>query len=423
MSDCINACEGLNINDNKYDLLISQLLNEVKELCKTSTAKFLFYDEKVAELCAYIKDNLTNSIQCLINDMHLSGEIDKLITDSVLLAYKELEIDVNDIKNVINDDKTDFKKGEIIDNLTISEDYRIYDLKGATVKNLIIDSIGATIKNATVLDCLVKYGSRNNVIKNIRFENQTQCIQFEDNTWAFNFVDCGFIGGGDGIAFNSGADNTNTTLLLTNCYFYNFVDIIRANGGTVLSIIGGWGDNIKNVVHFTENAVTEIVINGYDFEQIETAVKCDKFIYANLFVNGIIGITNNAIVDYKSGAVNLTADINKTETVNLFSNNSPNTHYCNIPTVDGANYRFMGSEKEYNVTFKIPPLSTVQVLNNLYVNKIDFDTLATYDVYTNYGLYQSGSTLNSITPIYIKNKYDGVHTVTLNIKTPNVIAL
>lgn len=99
MIDCNSACEGLSKDNNKYDLLISQLLNEVKDLCKTSTAKFLFYDEKVAELCAYIKENLTNSIRCLINDMQLSGEIDKLITDAVLLAYKELEIDVHELKN------------------------------------------------------------------------------------------------------------------------------------------------------------------------------------------------------------------------------------------------------------------------------------------------------------------------------------
>lgn len=423
MSDCINACENLNKADNKYDLLIAQLENEIIELCKTSTAKFLFYDEKVAELCTYIKANLTNSIQCVINDMELSGELNSIINDVVLNQYTVLKFKVHDIENIINADKVDFKKGETIETLTINENHRVYDLKGATVESLVIDSIGATIKNATVHNCLVKAGARNNILKNIRFENQVQCVVFENNTWAFNFIDCAFIGGGSGIAFNSGSDNTNTTLILTNCYFYNFEDIIHANGGTVVSIVGGWGDSIKNVIHFTENAVTEIVINGYDFEQIDTAVKCDKYIYGNIFVNGIIGVTNNAFIDYKSGYVNLIADINKTETVKLFSDNSPKTHYCNVSTVDGVAYRFGGSEKEYTITLKIPPMATLKVLNNLFVNKIEFEKLATYDVYTDYGLYNSGTILNSITPIYIKNKYDGVHTVTLNIKTPNVIEL
>ena len=79
MSDCINACEGLNTGDKTYDILIAELTKEIKELCKTSTAKFLLYDEKVAELCSYIKANLSNSIQCLLSDMRLSGELDKIV--------------------------------------------------------------------------------------------------------------------------------------------------------------------------------------------------------------------------------------------------------------------------------------------------------------------------------------------------------
>lgn len=417
----MNTCENMGAHDVKYDLLIGEIKKQVEELCKTSVAKFLMYDEKVSDLCSYIKNNLSNSIMCLIMDMKLSGELDEIINDVVLNTIKGLEFKVHDIEKIINDDKVDFKKHITVDELIIDEDYRVYDLKGVTVKKLIINAIGVTIKNANVLDCSVKTGSRNNTIKNITFENQTQCIEFEDNTWAFNFVDCGFIGSGSGIAFNCGVNNTNTTLILTNCYFYNFVDVVQSNGGMVLSIIGGWGDNIKNVIHFTENAVTEIVINGYDFERVETCVKCDKFIYGNLFINGIIGVTDNAVVDFNSGSVNLIANFNKTENVKLFSDNSPKTHYCNLNSIDDVSYRFMGSEKVYSVTFKIPPESTIQVLNNLYVNKIDFEKLSTFEVYTNYGLYDSGSTLNSITPIYIKNKYSGVHTVTLNIKTPNLI--
>jgi len=99
MSDCINACEGLSRPDNKYDVLIANLHNEIKDLCKTSTAKFLFYDEKVAELCTYIKANLSNSIQCLISDMQLSGELDKIINEVVLNTITTLEIDVHELKH------------------------------------------------------------------------------------------------------------------------------------------------------------------------------------------------------------------------------------------------------------------------------------------------------------------------------------
>jgi hypothetical protein len=98
MSDCINACEGLNTGDKTYDILIAELTKEINELCKTSTAKFLFYDEKVAELCTYIKANLSNSIQCLLGDMKLSGELDTIINEVVLIALSTLEMDMQELK-------------------------------------------------------------------------------------------------------------------------------------------------------------------------------------------------------------------------------------------------------------------------------------------------------------------------------------
>lgn len=99
MSECIIACSGLSNSDNKQDLLIADLQKEIHELCETSNAKFLFYDGKVAELCTYIKNNLSNALQCLLQDMKHAGELNEIITDSVLNHYKELEFDVNELKN------------------------------------------------------------------------------------------------------------------------------------------------------------------------------------------------------------------------------------------------------------------------------------------------------------------------------------
>lgn len=105
MENCKNLCEEMNIPNNKYDILIANLHKEIEELCKTSTAKFLMYDEKVSELCTYIKANLSNAIQCLISDMHFSGELDKIINEVVLNTITTLETDVDTltkqtIKNV-----------------------------------------------------------------------------------------------------------------------------------------------------------------------------------------------------------------------------------------------------------------------------------------------------------------------------------
>lgn len=97
MNAC-NTCEGLNTGDKTHDILIGELRKEITTLCKTNTAKFLFYDEKVAELCSYIKANLSNSIQCLLSDMRTSGELDKIINEVVLITLSKVEMDMQELK-------------------------------------------------------------------------------------------------------------------------------------------------------------------------------------------------------------------------------------------------------------------------------------------------------------------------------------
>ena len=84
MSDCLTACEDMNTGDKKYDVLISELQQEIKEILSTQGAKFLMYDEKVAELCTYIKGNLSNALLCLLMDMKNAKELDEIINDVVL---------------------------------------------------------------------------------------------------------------------------------------------------------------------------------------------------------------------------------------------------------------------------------------------------------------------------------------------------
>lgn len=91
MNDCINLCDLNKSGDNSDELLIRELQKEIYELCKTSTAKFLLYDEKVSELCTYIKDNLSNALRCLLSDMKQSGELDDIIQKIVTT----IEIDIN----------------------------------------------------------------------------------------------------------------------------------------------------------------------------------------------------------------------------------------------------------------------------------------------------------------------------------------
>lgn len=97
MDNCKNACEFLSTGNNKVDIILAQLQEEIKELCKTSTAKFLMYDEKVVELCVYIKENLSNSLRCLFDDMKSTGELDKVITDAVLNEIKLIEFNLDEL--------------------------------------------------------------------------------------------------------------------------------------------------------------------------------------------------------------------------------------------------------------------------------------------------------------------------------------
>ena len=114
----MNACENMNTGDNKYDVLIAEIKKEIIELCKTSTAKFLFYDGKVAELCTYIKDNLSNSIRCLLSDMKMSGELDEIINDVVLSTIAKVEHNITELKNITGSTLSPEMFGAMGDGLT-----------------------------------------------------------------------------------------------------------------------------------------------------------------------------------------------------------------------------------------------------------------------------------------------------------------
>lgn len=68
----INKCvEGSNIpsTPNDMKILICQLKREVEKLINTTNAKLLCHDGKIAELCKYIKDNLGNTLRCMLDTM------------------------------------------------------------------------------------------------------------------------------------------------------------------------------------------------------------------------------------------------------------------------------------------------------------------------------------------------------------------
>lgn len=88
MSTCIDKC-NLPTGENDLKVLVCQLQREVKKLLQTTDAKLLLMNGKIAECCSYLKDNLSNSIRCLLSDMKNSGELDKIITEVVMCSVNK----------------------------------------------------------------------------------------------------------------------------------------------------------------------------------------------------------------------------------------------------------------------------------------------------------------------------------------------
>lgn len=91
----MNDCCNLNIKNNQNDINLNRILIEMKKLKDDTTASLLYQNGKIAELCNYIKDNLSNELRTLIDSMKYSGELDDLIS----IAINEMYADYQYIKN------------------------------------------------------------------------------------------------------------------------------------------------------------------------------------------------------------------------------------------------------------------------------------------------------------------------------------
>ena len=78
-------------NDAKLEAMLIQLQKDVEKLMNTTTAKLLVQDGKIAEVCNYIKNNLSASIISLLGTMKATGELDDIITDAVTAAIADLQ--------------------------------------------------------------------------------------------------------------------------------------------------------------------------------------------------------------------------------------------------------------------------------------------------------------------------------------------
>lgn len=77
-----NCC--LKSEDNTAEVMMMQLRREIKQLSKDTTARLLIQDKKIADTCVYIKNNLSNEIRNLLDTMQHTGELDEIITETLL---------------------------------------------------------------------------------------------------------------------------------------------------------------------------------------------------------------------------------------------------------------------------------------------------------------------------------------------------
>ena len=68
MNSCIDKCDLPNA-DNELIVLLKQLRREVLKFYNDTTKSLLEHDGKIAELCNYIKDNLSSNLRVLLDSM------------------------------------------------------------------------------------------------------------------------------------------------------------------------------------------------------------------------------------------------------------------------------------------------------------------------------------------------------------------
>ena len=219
-----NCCGGINLpsHDNEIEILIRQLKKEVNELMKTTQAKLLCQDKKIAETMVYIKNNLSNALRILLNSMLESGQLEDLITGVVSDTIEILEHDVDVLKQdmlqvkaqqtVNSNDIINLKGNKLeIDNYSDSNIFTKF-LNIDIETDYINDSIVyiTKIKNIDKLSCLPTNGDVTGDV----YLNRTSIMNYAKNN---NDYDLYINAGMSGIYIFDGTTNTTTRL---DCPYY-----------------------------------------------------------------------------------------------------------------------------------------------------------------------------------------------------------
>ena len=314
--------------------------------------------------------------------------------------------------------------GTVATELTLTEDRKVYDFKGATIGKLNIECVGSRIINFITGDTVtVKEGSRNCTFENCRFTNATQSIEFEANTWAFCFKNCNFIGNGSSLCMNADTKK-NDTLILSNCYFNGFEKIINCQESIHITIIGGWCDDCDYIIYGYGNINGgNVVITGFDAEIVTAVFKCVGYTNATFMFNGNIGNTSGCICDFASGIVNLFLSHTVSPLLKIFGTNSPATRYVNINSFKEMSYPVRATATEQTIHLYVPANSTIEPFNSKIhiksANCVDNDI----SFLLNGSTYTKGTTWNGVVDFKVVNSSNSLKSVDVAITSLNILAL
>ena len=262
MNKYYNCDEGCSLPSSPNDLkiLINQLKREIKEIATNHEKDFLKHDGKIAEMCKYIKDNLSNSIRCLLDTMLASGELDKIVNSVVseLIGYDFIDVKkYGATGNGIDDDTIAIKNACLLGGRVVFPEgtYLVSDDINIS-SNTIIDFNGAIIKRkATDLENYSIFSLQN--VENVVLNNPIIIGDRDEHIgstgeWGMgvSVVNCKNITinnaeisktWGDGIYI--GESNTDSSLGNKDINVFNtIIDSVSRNG---ISITSGDGIKIK----------------------------------------------------------------------------------------------------------------------------------------------------------------------------------
>ncbi len=85
MNKVLNCTEGCDIpsDTNEIKIYVKRLIREFKEYYSDTNKMLLEHDVRIAEAINYMKNNITDSLRCLLDTMIASGEIEQLIKEMI----------------------------------------------------------------------------------------------------------------------------------------------------------------------------------------------------------------------------------------------------------------------------------------------------------------------------------------------------